>query len=82
MAVAKINTREVNMYKSLTSIAKMFDVSPAFIKKHFFNDLQEGVHFIYVGTVKRFNVKEMEKLLVSFRKPKPPDNPILERFLI
>lgn len=69
------------MYKSLTSIAKMFDVSTNYIKKHFSNDFKEGVHYIYVGKLKRFNVDEMRKLLTT-KKEKHNENPIIERFLI
>jgi len=69
------------MYKSLTNIAKMFDVTPAYIKKHFFENLKEGVHFVYVGKMKRFSVNEMRKLLTSNTK-KEDENPILENFLI
>ena len=59
----------------------MFDVSTNYIKKHFSNDFKEGVHYIYVGKLKRFNVDEMRKLLTT-KKEKHNENPIIERFLI
>jgi len=70
------------MYKSLTSIAKLFDLSTAYIKKHYFKDMVEGVHYVYIGKMKRFNVDEVSKLLVSHTKPEPTQNKILDKFLI
>ena len=68
-------------YKSLTSIAKMFDVSTAYIKKHFSSDLKEGLHYVYIGNLKRFNVNEMKKLLISSTENQN-ENPIMDKFLI
>lgn len=68
------------MYKTLTSIAKMFDVSTNYIKEHFSDDFVEGKHFVYVGNLKRFNVEEMKKLLI--KKGDSSNNEMLERFLI
>ena len=70
------------MYKSLASIAKMFDISIFYIKKHYLKDMQEGVHYVYIGKMKRFDVNEVSKLLVSHTKPKPTENKILDNFLI
>ena len=70
------------MYKSLKNIAKMYDISISYIKKHHANDLKEGVHFIYVGNMQRFKVSEMEKLLVSHKKPEEKNNPLLDKFLV
>jgi len=69
-------------YKSLVHIAKLFDVSTSYIKKHFSNEFKEGVHFVYVGKLKRFNVNEMQKLLTSNTKETQAENKLLERFLI
>jgi len=70
------------MYKSLNHIAKMFDISPSYIKKHYLSDLKEGVHFVYIGTMKRFHIEEMKKLLVTHTKPKGKSDQILDKFLL
>lgn len=71
------------MYKSLTSIAKMFDVSVGYINKHFSKDLVEGKHFIYVGNMKRYNIEEMRKILVSKNEQTPSKfQNILDKFMI
>jgi len=71
------------MYKSLNNLAKMFDISPSYIKKHYFNSLKEGIHFTYVGTMKRFNVKEMKKLLMSeTKKENSVNSSYMDRFLL
>lgn len=59
----------------------MFDVSPAYIKKHFGDDIEAGKHFIYVGKLKRYSVDEMKKLLITQDK-QTPHNDLLDRFLI
>lgn len=69
------------MYKSITKICKMFDVSPNFIKKHFADKLKEGKHFVYVGTLKRYNEDEMKKLLIGDGTKNTHSN-ILDKFLI
>ena len=53
------------MYKALTEIARYYGVSTSFIKNNFGSRLEEGKHYIFIGKLKKFNIKEMGLLLTS-----------------
>lgn len=67
------------MYTTLINIAKKYSVSQSYIKKY---ELVEGVHFIFIGKMKRYNIEEMHNLLVSKVQSQVKTNPILNRFLL
>lgn len=67
------------MYATLNEIAKKYRVSPRYIKKY---ELVEGEHFILIGSMKRYDMEKMHKLLVTPSTKEPNEHPLLEKFLI
>ena len=68
------------MYTTLKKIAIRYSVSPSYIKKQ---ELIEGEHFIFVGKMKRYHIKKMDKLLVTHSSTVETKNsPMMDRFLL
>jgi hypothetical protein len=69
------------MYISIQNLANKYDIHPDTIRRQ---ELIEGIHYIRINKMKRYDIKEMHKLLVStpINNSKNKVDSILSNFLI
>ena len=69
------------MYISIQNLANKYDIHPDTIRRQ---ELIEGIHYIRINKMKRYDIKEMHKLLVStpITNSKNKVDSILSNFLI
>ena len=68
------------MYSTLKDIAIKYSISSSYISKL---DLVEGVHFIFVGTMKRYHINNMHDILTSnVQIVEERNSPLMDKFLL
>jgi hypothetical protein len=66
------------MYLSLNNLAKKYDLHPDTIRR---KKLIQGVHYIKIGKLIRYDIKAMHELLVTVPKT-DTTNDVMSNFLI
>jgi hypothetical protein len=71
------------MFTTLTKLATKYDVSTNTLKKTLSkHTLIEGKHFVMIGTIQRFSIEEIHKIIAPPKKEDSTFKNILDRFLL